>query len=54
MFKKRSDHSETVDTVRGRMLKRLKELLHMIVVNMNFIIYYMIGSSRIDGEIIYS
>ena len=45
---------DCVDTDRGQTLERFEELLQMIHVSMNFKIYYMIGSPRIDDEIIYS
>ena len=43
-----------VDTTRGQTLEGLEELLQMIPTSINFILYYMIGSSRIDDKVIYS
>ena len=46
-----SDH---VDTARVRTLEQLEELLQTIHISRYFILYYMIGSYRIDDKIIYS
>ena len=46
-----SDH---VDTARVQMLKQLEKLLKMIPISMNFILYYIIGSPKIDDKIICS
>ena len=40
-----------MDTGRGQVLEWLEELLYMIPVCMNFILYSIIGSSRINDKI---
>ena len=42
-----------MDTARGRTLEQLKNSFKIHVI-MNFILYLMIGSPRMDDEIIYS
>ena len=43
-----------MDTARCWTLQQIGYLLHIIPVSMNFILYWTIGSSRIDDKIIYS